>query len=326
MLLVALLVISGVALAASIGGVSSIPQGPLSVVAAPVQAVLDGFGRLIASNFRGPGDALELRSRNQQLERELEAARVESQQLRELAINAQRYRDLLGFAAQNPALALVGADVTGPVNIGCNGPESQRPDWLRTGKPPACARTISSDSNPYLRFININAGRRQGLREGMPVLGNGSALVGRVARVDEASSTVQLLSDARSSVNVMIQGTRVAGTVTGLSTGELVLRNVQQTDSIGVGDPVVTSGLGNLLPPGLVIGQIERVTSSDAGLFKEAWLRPAVDYTRIEAVMVITNSFSPPLLPVQGTPIVATAAPALVGTPAPGLWERVFGK
>jgi len=67
-----------------------------------------------------------------------------------------------------------------------------------------------------------------------------------------------------------------------------------------VGDLVLTSGLGGTLPSGLVVGQIAEVQQSDSALFQEAVVRPALDYGRVELLLVIT-SFEP-LTPVEVDP------------------------
>jgi rod shape-determining protein MreC len=58
---------------------------------------------------------------------------------------------------------------------------------------------------------------------------------------------------------------------------------------------VITSGLGGLLPRGLILGQVEEVTYQEAALFQEAALRPALDFRRLEVVLIITDFDRPPV-------------------------------
>jgi rod shape-determining protein MreC len=143
-----------------------------------------------------------------------------------------------------------------------------------------------------LRYLTINAGQRDGITIGMPVVAGGFALVGRVGQVNDTSSQVQLLIDPNSYVNVLLVTSRATGVVAGQSDGSLHLINVPQTDEVKTGDLIVTSGLGGKLPRLLTIGQVADVTSTDAQLFKEAIVRPAVDYNRIEEVLVITSTIA----------------------------------
>jgi cell shape-determining protein MreC len=77
------------------------------------------------------------------------------------------------------------------------------------------------------------------------------------------------------------------------------------------GDLIVTSGLGGELPRLLTICQVDRVISTDAQLFKEAIVRPAVDLNRIEVVLVITSKPPPSVeaAPTAAAPIVVTVLP-----------------
>ncbi len=91
-------------------------------------------------------------------------------------------------------------------------------------------------------------------------------------------------------MNVIAVGSRATGTVAGQSDGSLHLVNVPQTDQLEPNDVIVTSGLGGTTPRLLPVGVVDRVISSDAQLFKEAIIRPAVDFNRIEVVLVITST------------------------------------
>ena len=64
---------------------------------------------------------------------------------------------------------------------------------------------------------------------------------------------------------------------------------IPQEEQIDVGDIVLTSGLGGVLPKGLVIGQVTEVLQMDYALFQSATVRPAIDFSRLELVLVITE-------------------------------------
>jgi rod shape-determining protein MreC len=110
---------------------------------------------------------------------------------------------------------------------------------------------------------------------------------------------VQLLIDAGSRVNGVVQGSRAMGLVAGQLDGSLVLEQIPQSEQVNVGDTVVASGRGGLLPRGLIIGQVAMVEQRDIDLYQQALLRPAVDFRRLEMVLVITD-FEP--IPLQETP------------------------
>jgi rod shape-determining protein MreC len=63
---------------------------------------------------------------------------------------------------------------------------------------------------------------------------------------------------------------------------------IPQEESINVGEIVLTSGLGGFVPKGLVVGQVTEVQQVDYALFQTAIVRPVVDFSRLELVLVIT--------------------------------------
>ena len=66
----------------------------------------------------------------------------------------------------------------------------------------------------------------------------------------------------------------------------LSLQYVPEVADVMVGDLVVTSGIDGIYPKGYVIGRIESVEKS-GGSFKNIAVRPAVDFTSIEEVLVV---------------------------------------
>jgi rod shape-determining protein MreC len=116
--------------------------------------------------------------------------------------------------------------------------------------------------------------------------------VGRVTEANLHSSKILLITDPSSSVNAVIQESRATGVVQGKATEGLTMRYIQQTEEVSPGDLVLTSGLGGNFPTRLIIGQVTAVRKKDVELFQEAEVRPAVEFRRLEMVMILT-SFEP---------------------------------
>lgn len=165
------------------------------------------------------------------------------------------------------------------------------------------AQVIGRDPSPFLRYLLINRGSDDGLRRGMPVV-SAEGLVGRVAAVTANAARVQLLTDPGTRINVKVQPAGAEGLVLGSLTGEVSLDQVSLEANIQPGDVVVTSGLGGLFPPNIVIGQITGVRRLEFELFQRASIQPAVDFSRLEIVLVITN-----FRPVDVSPLLPTPAP-----------------
>ncbi len=165
------------------------------------------------------------------------------------------------------------------------------------------AQVIGRDPSPFLRYILINRGSDDGLRRGMPVV-SAEGLVGRVAAVTANAARVQLITDPSTRINVKVQPSGAEGLVLGSITGEISLDQVSLEAHIQPGDVVVTSGLGGLFPPNIVIGQITGVRRLEFELFQRASVQPVVNFSRLEIVLVITN-----FRPVDVSPLLPTPAP-----------------
>jgi len=299
-LLALLVALGAIAVLAALLTRAQLGPGALSLFVAPFQQALTQAGRFLSSLVGFSGEIAELRTRNAVLQRQVDALTAEVLRLRALQVEVERYRALLRFAEENPAYTRRGADVIGMRDqTTCPDPTTNE-----SGRTPACATVIAGESSPFVRYATINAGARHGLVVGMPVVSLGGALVGRVAVVNETTAQVQLINDPASFVNVRTVETRAAGTVVGDESGRLLLRDVLPAEPINVGDTLVTSGLGGLLPAGLPVGTVVEITSSEVELQRVAVVRPSVDLGRLEQVLVLL--WLPPTLPTVQAPTLPT--------------------
>lgn len=165
------------------------------------------------------------------------------------------------------------------------------------------AAVIGFDTSPFLRYVLINRGSDDGLRRGMPVVTN-QGLVGQVAAVTANAARVQLITDPSSNVNVRLQQADAEAVLVGLVTGEVALEMVPQSANLQAGELIVTSGLGGNYPPNLVVGQVTSVRKRDFDLFQTAAVQPAVDFAKLEIVLVVVN-----FQPVDVTPLLPETQP-----------------
>jgi len=247
-------------------------ESMMAYVVAPVERGSASLLDLLGEFSKTVRDVRELQQRVEELERENDALIVENVRLREFEAENRELRERLNFASENPTYSLVGADV---VERGC------------TVYP--CGEVVGQDTNPYLRYSIINAGSDDGVAIGMPVVTGGSALVGRVARVSPNLSYIQLINDPTSEVAAMTQQSRVTGMVVGNEEGNLVMTEILPDEEINEGEIVITSGLGGLMPRGLILGQTANINYQEAALFQQAILRPVMDFRRLDMVLIITN-------------------------------------
>ena len=141
----------------------------------------------------------------------------------------------------------------------------------------------SADNNHQIRLIN--RGSNQLLQRNYIVLRK-EGLVGRIQSVSPYQSSVQLIIDHRSRVPALIQRNRVRGLIYGTHDG-IEMRQINQHAKIKIGDRVISSGLGNLYPKGILVGWVSGIHHQSHELFKTARLDSAVDFNQIEEVFAI---------------------------------------
>jgi rod shape-determining protein MreC len=259
-------------------------ENVVNTVLSPIERAASGVFGGIGNLFGAVRDLNELRTRNAQLEKQNQDLLTEIAGLKGLQGENATLRQLLNFTQENPTYKYQTAAV------------------------------IGRDPSPYLRYITINAGSREGLQPGMPVVTAGSTLIGRVSDVGLRSSKVQLLNDLSSAVNVRLQTSNVTGLAVGQQDGSLVVQYLPLEAKLADNDIALTSGLGGNLPRNLVVGQITNVLKKDVDVSQSAQLRPAADYERLDVVLVITNFEV--IEPAEGTP-TPEATPTATPTPAP---------
>jgi rod shape-determining protein MreC len=131
----------------------------------------------------------------------------------------------------------------------------------------------------------IDRGSQDGVSEGMPVV-VAEGVVGRVIKTARRESRVLLITDASSAVAGLVQRTRARGVCRGQ--GDLLAFDfAMHWEEIEEGDLIVTSGMGGVFPKGLSVGTVKRVKLSEFGLFQSVEIAPAVDFYRLEEVLVL---------------------------------------
>lgn len=148
------------------------------------------------------------------------------------------------------------------------------------------AQVIGRDPTGYFRSIIIDKGENSGIKINMPVV-NSNGAVGQVVSLSYNYAKVLLVIDQNSSVDSIIQRSRDSGIIKGLSSKVCLMENVVKTSDIHVGDVVVTSGLGGVFPKGIPVGEVIEVEDPPGELFKDVKIKPSVDFSKLEEVLVI---------------------------------------
>jgi len=155
---------------------------------------------------------------------------------------------------------------------------------------------IAESPDRYNRIVKINLGERDGVRLDQAVM-TVDGLIGRIVRVTPFTANVQLVTEL-SGEEGGVRG--FAATVQGkedesfgivedfdAEQGTLLMTKIDPNDPIEVGDVVVTSGLGELFPDGIVIGTVISKQVGDFGLTYTATIRPAAQFGHLREVFVV---------------------------------------
>lgn len=223
---------------------------PVTRAAHRVVAAVDGVRQQVAELGR-------LREENERLRQELAAYQSQEALMERVYQSHTRVRALLGLKERVP-------------------------------DPVTAATVIGRDPDRWLEEAVLDVGSADGVRIDMVVL-EPRGVVGRVSRVTRFTATVLLLTDPQSGVGVTVARSGDAGVAVGdpSRSGLLEVRFFNRDADVQVGDRIVTSGYGGVFPPNLEVGRVAELRYDETGLVLEAWIQPAVDFDRLQEVLVV---------------------------------------
>lgn len=168
------------------------------------------------------------------------------------------------------------------------------------------AKIISRETTPSFRVLRLRIDRGENeldygieLKKGMAVV-SAQGVVGQLSKVYGDYADVILVSDPQSRLDAMIERNRSSGTLIGKGEEDgylCAIPYLSRDDSVHEGDTVVTSGLDQTFPKGLLVGTVSKVTQRKEQPFQEVEVRPVVDFERLEYVFVVTPLAAPQSAP-----------------------------
>jgi rod shape-determining protein MreC len=234
------------------GAFAEVQRGATSAVGGAQQAWQDYFA------------LRQIRRQNESLQAEVASLRIALQQEQSAASQARTLMDQLELKQELPVVT--------------------------TG-----ARVIGGSPSPAFWTMTIDKGTQDGVQPDMAVIAP-SGVVGRVVQPSARSSRVQLLIDSNAAAGALVERSRAQGVVVGRGRDGLRLNYVTSTADIQVGDQIVTSGIEGIFPAapsidgkypkGFVIGQIQSLEKR-GGQYDNVVVRPAVDFSALETVLVV---------------------------------------
>ncbi len=156
------------------------------------------------------------------------------------------------------------------------------------------AQVIGKDTVEFFRVAHVALDRpsreiRNNAR--LPVV-TLDGVVGVTGKVAGDTVEVQLVVDAGSGVDVVVERTGARGFVRG--TGDetkyqIKVEYAKRTDEIDVGDLLVTSGWGRRFPAGIPVAKVSKVIRREFGIYQTVLAEPTVDFSRLREVLIVIS-------------------------------------
>ena len=151
------------------------------------------------------------------------------------------------------------------------------------------ARVTAESVGNFEWSVNVDKGSTSGIRVDMPVI-VGDGLVGHIVEVGLTAAKVQLIIDPDSSVAARLATSGETGLIVGQRSQDLNMDLVNPDAAVLPDEQVVTAGYqGGLYPPEIPIGVVSHIFQQPGSLTKTIDVRPAVDFTSLEFLLVVTN-------------------------------------
>ena len=213
---------------------------------------ISGFSKILLSIRNLGEENTQLRQKNTELETqvsELKAVKAENEAL----------RSALNFSPKDATVyemaSVVGKNITGGE------------DW-----------------------ILIDKGTDNGIEKNMAVVSEQFSLVGKVIESGKNFSKVMLITDKNNVVAALIENKRSEGlTQREGGSDKIFLDFIPKNENIELGEKILTSGMDNVYPKGILIGKVENIDSSENQLFQKISILPAVDFNKLEEVFVLKS-------------------------------------
>ena len=229
---------------------------PISKAATAASDLLEGIYGYVFEYEQLQADNEALRIRVAEAE---EAARAGSEAVEE----NERYETLLGFADDNP-------------------------DYVMEQ-----ARIVAWNTSNYSNSFTISKGSVNGIEAGDAVITEYGALVGMVTEVGTSSSTVSTIVDVNTSIGALVGTEGSAAMLVGdydlMQQGQARITWLSEGAQLFMDDEILTSGSGDRIPSGLVIGTITSIQTENGGQHEYGTITPTADLGSLVQVFIITD-------------------------------------
>lgn len=240
-------------------GVKTVAENVIS----PMQRGINNVGRVISDRLQAFRDVKKLREENAQLKLKIEDLTTQNQQLTQDKYELDGLRQLYELDAKYM-------------------------DYEKVA-----ARVIASDTNNWFYSFIVDKGTEQGISVGMNVMA-GNGLVGIVSETGKNWSRIRSVIDDNCNVSGMSLETQDTCIVSGdlklmKEHGVIRVEMISMDAGFKEDAEIVTSHISDMYLQGILIGYIQNIEIDSSNMTKTAYLIPAVDFERLDEVLIITE-------------------------------------
>lgn len=147
--------------------------------------------------------------------------------------------------------------------------------------------TVNSDKN----YLQLNRGSNSGIEDDMGVFSSNGGLVGKVVNTGKDFSEVMTLLHVMNKLSVQLKKTGNAGIISwdGKSPTELTMTGIPKTDSVRMGDTILTGNYSLSFPPGKMVGVVTKIIKEEATNFFTLKIKPTANFGSLQQVFVVEN-------------------------------------
>lgn len=154
------------------------------------------------------------------------------------------------------------------------------------------ATVIERNTAYWFNNITINKGKKDGIEVGMAVVIK-EGIIGKIESVSYFTSTIKLITSNDKNNKISIRINSKDKTYNNILTtdidGQMVITGIDKDSTIEVGNTVVTSGLSDIFPSGIIIGKISKIENDEYGISKKAFVESQADINNIRFVSVLSR-------------------------------------
>lgn len=150
------------------------------------------------------------------------------------------------------------------------------------------ATVIERNNDYWYDTVTINKGIKDGIEKGMAVV-DSYGLVGSITSLSNNTSVVKLITNSNkyNEFSVKIKGIKEINKVISTSNNKLQIEGISKDLQVKVGDKIITNGLSNKFPSGLLIGEIISLEEDYYGISNKAIVKPAANIENLRFVAVL---------------------------------------